>query len=99
MFLIVDKNEEGYVYREFGGFTEKGALKDSFDYVVENGDLPEGFASELPKCPKPLAWAFECKCPPEGDKGRQHNIRRVTFTTSMADWLMPVFPAPYGIHV
>jgi thiol-disulfide isomerase/thioredoxin len=41
MFLIVDKNEEGYVYREFDGFTQKEVLKNNFDFVVENGSLPE----------------------------------------------------------
>jgi len=45
MFLIVDKSEFGYVYQGFRGFTEKEALKKSFDYVIENGSLPEGFES------------------------------------------------------
>jgi len=34
MFLIVDKNEEGYVYQEFDGYTEKETLKESFEYMV-----------------------------------------------------------------
>ena len=45
MFLIVDKNEHGYVYQEFDGVTEKEILKESFDYVIENGGLPEDFGS------------------------------------------------------
>ncbi|MBC8521985.1 MAG: thioredoxin family protein, partial [Methanomicrobia archaeon] len=43
MFLIVNKDEEGYVYQEFEGFTQKEALEESFDFVVENGGLPEDF--------------------------------------------------------
>jgi thioredoxin 1 len=37
MFLIVDKNKEGFVYQEFYGFTEKEVLKESFDYGWEWG--------------------------------------------------------------
>ena len=40
MFLIVDKDEDGYVYQKFGGFTEKDVLKESFDYVIENDSVP-----------------------------------------------------------
>ena len=43
MFLIVDKNNEGYVYQKFDGFTEKKVLENSFNYVVENDGLPEDF--------------------------------------------------------
>jgi thiol-disulfide isomerase/thioredoxin len=43
MFLIVDKNKEGYVYHEFSGFTDKETLEVCFDFVVENGSLSESF--------------------------------------------------------
>jgi len=42
MFLIAEKDEGGeYVYQEFAGFTDKETLKESFDYLIENGGLPE----------------------------------------------------------
>jgi thioredoxin 1 len=34
MFLIVDKNAEGYLYQEFEGFTDKETLKEGFDFVI-----------------------------------------------------------------
>lgn len=45
MFLIVDRNEFGWIYQGFSGFTEKEVLKYSLDYVVENGSLPEDIES------------------------------------------------------
>lgn len=45
MFLIVDKGDERYVYQRFGGFTEKEVFGESFDYIIENGTLPEDYGS------------------------------------------------------
>ena len=43
MFLIVDKNEEEYVYQKIDGFTDKEVLEENLDYVVTNGRLLLGF--------------------------------------------------------
>jgi thiol-disulfide isomerase/thioredoxin/PKD repeat protein len=41
MLLIVGRENDAYIYQEFGGFTDKDILARSFDYLLENGSLPE----------------------------------------------------------
>lgn len=48
MFLIVDKNENGYVYLEFRGFTDKNRLIDVFELVKKHNGNLEVVAIEYP---------------------------------------------------
>ena len=42
MFLITERGEAGYAYRGFSGFTERETLAGVIDYVLYNGQLPDG---------------------------------------------------------
>ncbi|MBN2075813.1 MAG: conjugal transfer protein TraF, partial [Dehalococcoidales bacterium] len=41
MFLIAGRENDTYIYREFGGFTPQNTLAATFDYLLENNSLPE----------------------------------------------------------
>ncbi|MGA8849840.1 MAG: thioredoxin domain-containing protein [Dehalococcoidia bacterium] len=102
MFLIADKNEQGYVQQEFGGFKDKEILEESLDYVIENGSLPED--SGLPQS----GWSLlsneqgdvgKCKCPPGSNKGNRQEERDEP--NGCSPWFLvpenPTFPwNPYG---
>jgi parallel beta-helix repeat protein len=70
MFLIADKNEEGYVYQQFRCFTEKTELRDSTTHALTSGDVrmrstADDHIRSLSPCP-PGSYARNCGgCPCE----------------------------------